>query len=94
MDFSDVVILAVKPFIIPRVLQDVKSKILPSKLVMSIAAGVKINVIESELTADSKVSRIIAQCSILIMTRHHLKIQGNRKSTNKLISKFSISMDF
>ena len=59
MDFSDVVILAVKPFIIPRVLQDVKSKILPSKLVMSIAAGVKINVIESELTADSKVSKIV-----------------------------------
>ena len=59
MDFSDVVILAVKPFIIPRVLQDFKSKILPSKLVMSIAAGVKINVIESELTADSKVSKVV-----------------------------------
>ena len=37
---------------------------------------------------------INTQCGILIMTRRNLEIHGNPKFTNKLLSKFSISMDF
>lgn len=55
VEFSDVIILAVKPMIIPKVLQDIQVTNDVSKLVMSIAAGVKINLIEKYLNEEAKV---------------------------------------
>ena len=57
--FSDVIILAVKPMIIPKVLKDIKVTNDVSKLVMSIAAGVKINLIEKDLNEEAKVIRVL-----------------------------------
>ena len=55
VEFSDVVILAVKPLIIPKVIQNIQSKMDVSKLLMSIAAGVKIDTIAKDLNKDAKV---------------------------------------
>ena len=52
---SDVVLLAVKPSIVPIVLKEVKHLIDPNKLIISIAAGLKINHIEKDLDTNSKV---------------------------------------
>ena len=52
---SDVIMLAVKPSIVPIVLKEVKHLVDPSKLVVSIAAGLKIQELENVLNEKSKV---------------------------------------
>lgn len=52
---SDVVVLAVKPLIIPRVLQEIKKDLDEDKLLVSIAAGIKIGQIQQDLDKKNKV---------------------------------------
>ena len=58
VDNSDVVILAVKPLVIPKILEEIKPIIDSdtSKLVVSIAAGIKIKDIQQNLLPESKVN--------------------------------------
>lgn len=46
---SDIILLCVKPFILPAVLEEIKSEALPSKLFISIAAGISTQNIENIL---------------------------------------------
>lgn len=46
---SDIVIMAVKPLILPRVLDEIKPALTESKVIVSIAAGIKINQIQESL---------------------------------------------
>lgn len=46
---SDIILLCVKPFILPEVLNEIKSEVLPSKLFISIAAGISTQNIENIL---------------------------------------------
>ena len=55
---SDVIMLAVKPSIVPIVLKQVKHLLEPNKLIVSIAAGIKLKDIEDDLHANSKVFSI------------------------------------
>ena len=55
---SDVIMLAVKPSIVPIVLKEVKHLIDPNKLVVSIAAGIKVKDMETDLPTNSKVLKI------------------------------------
>ena len=52
---SDLVILAVKPMIVPKVLEQIKPVVDRSKLVASIAAGVTLKAIQEGLNPDAKV---------------------------------------
>ena len=52
---SDVIMLAVKPSIVPIVLKQVRHLVDPNKLVVSIAAGLKVKDMENDLNGDSKV---------------------------------------
>jgi pyrroline-5-carboxylate reductase len=70
---SDVLVLAVKPNIMPKILQEIRGSVKPSQtLVISVAAGVTIASIQSALPAKTRVgnyhsSNIITQyCKILI----------------------------
>lgn len=59
VDKSDVVIMAVKPLIMEKVLQEIKPAVVDtSKLVVSIAAGIKIQNIQQNLQSESKVCRL------------------------------------
>ena len=60
VDNSDVVILAVKPQIMSKVLEQIKPAVAadPKKLLVSIAAGVKIQTIQQSLLSESKVSKL------------------------------------
>ena len=62
---SDVIMLAVKPSIVPIVLKEVKHLIDPSKLVVSIAAGIKVKDMETDLHPNSKVLQIRPKGDIL-----------------------------
>ena len=54
---SDVVVLAVKPQVIDRVLTEVGGDVRPDQLVISVAAGVPVEALESRLPAGSRVVR-------------------------------------
>jgi pyrroline-5-carboxylate reductase len=56
---SDIIILAVKPQVIRKVIAGFKDEITEDKLVISIAAGVPISEIEDELNSGSKLIRVM-----------------------------------
>ena len=60
VDSSDVLLVAVKPNVMSDVLQEVKPFV-KDKLVVSIAAGIKIQQLESDLETSTKVINIIEE---------------------------------
>ncbi|WP_406671046.1 pyrroline-5-carboxylate reductase [Methanolobus sp. ZRKC4] len=56
---SDVIVLAVKPQILRKVIASIKDDITEDKLIISIAAGVKLEAIEDELKEGTRVVRVM-----------------------------------
>lgn len=65
LDDMEVIILAVKPVDFPRVLADLKGRLKPKQLVISIAAGVKLRMIKNGLK-HAKVVRVMPNTPALI----------------------------
>ncbi len=63
---SDVLIVAVKPQIVPAVLKEIKSYI-KSQLIISIAAGVTIETFEKNLSDGTKVIRVMPNIAATVM---------------------------
>lgn len=63
---SDVVILAVKPHIIPSVLEEIKDNINKETIVISVAAGVTISDIEKITGTDRKILRVMPNTPCLV----------------------------
>ncbi|WP_461204826.1 pyrroline-5-carboxylate reductase [Clostridium sp. DL1XJH146] len=63
---SEIIIVAVKPNISGIVLKQIKDKIQPSTLVVSIAAGISINFIENILGDDKKIIRTMPNTPALV----------------------------
>ena len=57
VEHSDVVILSVKPMILPKIIKEIRSEAGHSKLLVSIAAGVKIQQMQEELMKETKVRK-------------------------------------
>ena len=66
VEWADTIILAVKPGIIPSVIEEIKSVVTPSKLVISIAAGVTISLIEQTLAGEIPVVRAMPNTPALV----------------------------
>lgn len=64
--FADVLILAVKPNIHDIVLEEIKKSIKKSTIVVTIAAGIDINYIETKLGHDTKVIRTMPNTPSLV----------------------------
>jgi pyrroline-5-carboxylate reductase len=58
-DFADIVILAVKPQILDSVVKEIARHVGSAKLVVSVAAGVPLSRIESNLAAGARVVRVM-----------------------------------
>jgi len=58
-DFADIVILAVKPQIVDPVVREIAGKLGKAKLLVSVAAGVPIARIESNLASGARVVRVM-----------------------------------
>ena len=63
---SDVILLAVKPQIIPAVLDEIRSTITPGHMLLSIAAGVRTSLIEERLTMPCPVVRAMPNTPALV----------------------------
>ena len=63
---SDIIFISVKPNQVLGVLEEIKAHVNPNKLVVSIAAGVSINKIESNLPDGSKVIRVMPNTPALV----------------------------
>ncbi len=58
-EFADIVILAVKPQIVDRVLKEIKYKLGKAKLMVSVAAGVPLARLEKNLAKGARVVRVM-----------------------------------
>ncbi|MBC7108589.1 MAG: pyrroline-5-carboxylate reductase [Methanomassiliicoccales archaeon] len=63
---SEIVVLAVKPNVIGLVLQELKPYLTAEKLIISIAAGIRINFIESRLNPGVRVVRVMPNHACLV----------------------------
>ena len=65
---SDIIVLAVKPQILDRILEEISQEITRDKLVISIAAGVPVSAIESKLCSEARVIRAMPNTPALVQT--------------------------
>ncbi len=63
---AEIVVLSVKPQILPRVLDEIRPALKPHALVVSIAAGVQLSVIESRLPPGTRVVRTMPNTPALV----------------------------
>lgn len=63
---ASVIILAVKPHSIGAVLDEIASQVTPEKLVISIAAGIKLGFIEQKLCGNARVVRVMPNTPALV----------------------------
>lgn len=67
VDQCDIIILAIKPNIYPVVLNEIKSIVTSDKILISIAAGISIEFIESFFTANTKIVRTMPNTPVLVL---------------------------
>lgn len=63
---ADIIVLAVKPQILPRVLDEIAEAVTADKLIVSIAAGVPIEAIEAHLQQRSRIVRVMPNTPALV----------------------------
>ena len=63
---ADVVILAVKPYVVPEVLRELRASLRPTQLVVSIAAGVTVAHMEAELPAKTPAIRVMPNTPVQV----------------------------
>lgn len=66
VDYAELIILAVKPQLIPEILSDVKDLISENKVIVSIAAGVTTETLESLLPEGARVVRVMPNTPALV----------------------------
>ncbi|CEM22116.1 unnamed protein product [Vitrella brassicaformis CCMP3155] len=66
VNFADVVFVSVKPHIVQQILPDIKAHWTSDKILVSIAAGVKIDAYQKVLGADTKIIRVMPNTPCLI----------------------------
>jgi pyrroline-5-carboxylate reductase len=85
----DVVILAVKPNVVPKVLQEIRGALRPSQIVISVAAAVPISFIESVIGNRIPLFRVMPNIPVLVQ-EGATAVSGNRATTpeqSKLVGK-------
>ncbi|WP_271006252.1 pyrroline-5-carboxylate reductase [Listeria seeligeri] len=63
---ADIIILSVKPYTIPEVLTIIKNKLSKDKIIISVAAGVTIQDLESLTTKETKIVRVMPNTPALV----------------------------
>eukprot|EP00043_Microstomoeca_roanoka_P008638 m.83044 g.83044 ORF g.83044 m.83044 type:complete len:354 (-) comp14329_c0_seq1:705-1766(-) len=63
---ADVVVIAVKPDVVPQVLKEIATTVGTQKLVVSIAAGVKLAIIQKNLQQHARIVRVMPNTPALV----------------------------
>ena len=63
---SDIIFICTKPFIIKDVLEEIKNNLTPEKLVVSIAAGISLNILETSLKENQRIIRVMPNTPALV----------------------------
>lgn len=88
---SDIVFVAVKPYVVPEVLNEVKAES-EGKLFLSVAMGITIGTIEKTLSNTSRVIRVMPNTPALIQAGCSVYVRGSKateedvKITSNLLS--------
>ncbi|MDY0386525.1 MAG: pyrroline-5-carboxylate reductase [Methanolobus sp.] len=77
---SDVIVLAVKPQILRKVMASIKDDITEDKLIISIAAGVKLDDIEKEFNEGTRVVRVMPNIAATVAEAASAITQGKNAS--------------
>jgi pyrroline-5-carboxylate reductase len=77
---SDVIVLAVKPQILRKVISSIKDDVTENKLVISIAAGVKLEDIEKEFNTGTRVVRVMPNIAATVAEAASAITQGKNAS--------------
>lgn len=64
--FADIIIIAVKPNVVPVVFDEIRDEISEDKLIISVAAGVSIEKLEGYIGADKKIVRAMPNTPALV----------------------------
>ena len=81
---SDVIFLSVKPNQVLGVLEEIKPFVTPEKLIVSIAAGVNINKLETNLPENSKVIRVMPNTPALVGEGMSGMVGGSETGVNDI----------
>jgi pyrroline-5-carboxylate reductase len=81
---SDVVVLAVKPQVVDRVLTQIGGDVRPDQLVVSVVAGVPVDALESRLPAGSRVVRAMPNTPATVRAGATAVAGGTHASTDDL----------
>lgn len=65
-EFSDIIILAVKPDIYKIVIEDIKHTVKPGTVIVSIAAGISIKYMEEQFEKDTKIIRTMPNTAAMV----------------------------
>ncbi len=77
---SDVIVLAVKPQILRKVISSIKDDVTEDKLIISIAAGVKLEEIEKEFNEGTSVVRVMPNIAATVAEAASAITQGKNAS--------------
>jgi len=81
---ADVLVLCVKPQVMPEVLLDLKSAIKPDTLVITIAAGLPLSFYESRLPSGTAVIRVMPSINAMVMAASSALCKNDRVSIEQL----------
>lgn len=81
---ADIVVLAVKPQILPRVLDEIADAVTAEKLIVSVAAGVPIEAIEAHLHQRSRIIRVMPNTPALVQAGAAALVAGAHASEGDL----------
>ncbi len=77
---SDIIVLAVKPQILKKVISGIKDDVTDDKLIISIAAGVKLENIEKEFNSGTRVIRVMPNIAATVAEAASAITQGSNAS--------------
>ncbi|HEY8369870.1 MAG TPA: pyrroline-5-carboxylate reductase [Thermodesulfobacteriota bacterium] len=81
---ADIVVLAVKPQILPKVLEEIAGVVTADKLIISVAAGVPIESIEAYLHQRSRVVRVMPNTPALVQAGATALVAGAHATESDL----------
>jgi pyrroline-5-carboxylate reductase len=84
VEWADIVLLAVKPQIMPKVWESIKDVVTAEKLVISVAAGIPVDFFEGHAAGNLRISRVMPNTPCLIKSGASAFFMGHHTTDEDL----------